>query len=90
MTAKVGFFQATPAKRAGGTAISTRNATPDWRKVVGRRVSANFARRWRVFSASTTGAAREGPYAREDGPTRWTDFRAGDAAATAENGVPRA
>lgn len=58
--------------------------------MVGPAADANFARRRRVFSASTTRPAREGPYARDDGPTRSPDFHVADAAAAAESGVPRA
>lgn len=82
------FSQSSPAGRAGGSSTSTRNATPDRPRVVGTRADANFVRRWRVFSASTTRPARVGPYARGVGPTRSSDFHGADAIPATENGVP--
>lgn len=81
------FSRATPAGRARNSVISTRNATTEQPGTVRPHVGANFARRWRIFSASTTHPAREGLYAREDRPTRSTDFHTVDAAVAAESGI---
>ena len=81
------FSRATPAGRARNSTISTRNATTDQPGTVRPHVGANFARRWRIFSPSTTHPAREGLYAREDGPTRSTNFHTVDVTVAAESGI---